>query len=185
MGNFVDKLSVPAEVKKDVKSKLLMNDDVKAYRIFYKAEGKSVSQPGYFHLRDKLGFKNVGADRLAVINGKLERFYVDEHPSKLPTGSLIEMRKYDYYGYYRKDADGWKYLGYHKSGLSDENDMYNFAKKNGAIGGKLAGAGGGGAYILFCNDPVRLTSAMKKRFVDCFELQFDFHYDNIKELNRI
>jgi cytidyltransferase-like protein len=65
------------------------------------------------------------------------------------------------------------------------DDMYNFAKKNGAIGGKLAGAGGGGAYILFCNDPVRLTSAMKKKFVDCFELQFDFHYDNIKELNRI
>jgi D-glycero-alpha-D-manno-heptose-7-phosphate kinase len=65
------------------------------------------------------------------------------------------------------------------------DDMYKFAKKNGAIGGKLAGAGGGGAYILYCNDPVRLTSVMKKKFVDCFELQFDFHYDNIKELNRI
>ena len=66
----------------------------------------------------------------------------------------------------------------------DLGKMYSFAKENGAIGGKLAGAGGGGAFIFYCNDPVHLTKAMKKKFVDCFELDFDFHYDNIKELNR-
>ena len=64
-------------------------------------------------------------------------------------------------------------------------EMYSFAKENGAAGGKLAGAGGGGAYIFYCDDPVHLTNAMKKKFVDCFELHFDFHYANIKELNRI
>jgi cytidyltransferase-like protein len=64
-------------------------------------------------------------------------------------------------------------------------DMYAFAKKNGAYGGKIAGAGGGGAYIFYCKDPEHLTRELKKRFVDCFEISFDFHYQDIKTLNSI
>ncbi len=63
--------------------------------------------------------------------------------------------------------------------------MYAFARENGAHGGKIAGAGGGGAFILYCEDPGRLIAAMKERFVDCFEIAFDFHYEDIKKLNRI
>ncbi|MBN2613087.1 MAG: adenylyltransferase/cytidyltransferase family protein [Bacteroidales bacterium] len=63
--------------------------------------------------------------------------------------------------------------------------MYEFAKKNGLIGGKIAGAGGGGAFIFYCKDTGYLKDAMKKEFVDCFEIDFDFHYKDIKSLNKI
>ena len=65
------------------------------------------------------------------------------------------------------------------------SEMYKYARGNGALGGKLAGAGGGGAFIFYCDDPAHLTKALKEKFTDCFELNFEFHYENIKELNRI
>jgi cytidyltransferase-like protein len=63
--------------------------------------------------------------------------------------------------------------------------IYNYAKKHGALGGKIAGAGGGGAFIFYSNDPVSLKKALKKKFVDCFEIDFDFHYEDIKSLNKV
>jgi galactokinase/mevalonate kinase-like predicted kinase/glycerol-3-phosphate cytidylyltransferase-like family protein len=64
-------------------------------------------------------------------------------------------------------------------------NMYAFARKNGLIGGKIAGAGGGGAFIFYCENPDHLKNAMKKEFVDCFEIDFDFHYKDIKRLNKV
>lgn len=63
--------------------------------------------------------------------------------------------------------------------------MYTFAKENGAYGGKICGAGGGGAFIFYCEDPQQLKKAMKKKFVDCFEIDFEFEYQTIKELNAL
>ncbi|MBN1414220.1 MAG: adenylyltransferase/cytidyltransferase family protein [Bacteroidales bacterium] len=73
------------------------------------------------------------------------------------------------------------------SASSNENldNMYAVAQKNGLIGGKIAGAGGGGAFIFYCEDTERLKNAMKKEFVDCFEIDFDFHYKDIKKLNKV
>ncbi len=65
------------------------------------------------------------------------------------------------------------------------DQMYNFAKENGAYGGKICGAGGGGAFIFYCEDPATLKRAMKKNFVDCFEIDFEFEYNNIKALNTL
>lgn len=64
-------------------------------------------------------------------------------------------------------------------------EMYSFALKHGAYGGKIAGAGGGGAFIFYCEDPSHLISSMKEKFVDCFEITFDFHYEDIKKLNSV
>jgi D-glycero-alpha-D-manno-heptose-7-phosphate kinase len=63
--------------------------------------------------------------------------------------------------------------------------MYLFAKQHGLIGGKIAGAGGGGAFIFYCKDPEYLKNEMKKEFVDCFEIDFEFHYRDIKSLNKV
>lgn len=63
--------------------------------------------------------------------------------------------------------------------------MYAFAKKNGAHGGKICGAGGGGAYVFYCEDPKLLAEKMKKQFVDCFEIDFGFHYEDVKKLNTV
>lgn len=65
------------------------------------------------------------------------------------------------------------------------DQMYAFAKANGAYGGKICGAGGGGAFIFYCEDPASLKRAMKKSFVDCFEIDFEFEYSNIKALNTL
>lgn len=65
------------------------------------------------------------------------------------------------------------------------DEMYAHARNNGALGGKIAGAGGGGAFIFYCNEPETLIAAMKQRFVDCFEISFAFHYEDIKSLNSI
>ncbi len=63
--------------------------------------------------------------------------------------------------------------------------MYECAKANGAYGGKICGAGGGGAFIFYCKDPVILIKALKDTFVDCFEIDFKFEYKDIKQLNTL
>lgn len=65
------------------------------------------------------------------------------------------------------------------------DEMFDFAKSNGALGGKLCGAGGGGAFLFYSDDIEYLKKAMKQRFVDCFEIDFEFEYRNIKELNTV
>lgn len=65
------------------------------------------------------------------------------------------------------------------------DSMYSFAMQNGAYGGKICGAGGGGAFIFYCEDPASLKRALKRQFVDCFEIDFEFEYKNIKSLNTL
>ncbi len=64
------------------------------------------------------------------------------------------------------------------------DEMYSFARKNGALGGKICGAGGGGAFIFYSEKREQLSKFLRKQFVDCFEIDFEFEYKNIKELNR-
>ena len=64
-------------------------------------------------------------------------------------------------------------------------EMYDYAKANGALGGKLCGAGGGGAYLFYSHDVEKLKKSMKQRFVDAFEIDFEFEYRNIKEMNQL
>jgi D-glycero-alpha-D-manno-heptose-7-phosphate kinase len=58
------------------------------------------------------------------------------------------------------------------SGLIDE--MYNLARANGALGGKLIGAGGGGFLMLYTEDRTRLRSAMRGAGLREVRLRFDF-----------
>jgi D-glycero-alpha-D-manno-heptose-7-phosphate kinase len=58
------------------------------------------------------------------------------------------------------------------SGLIDE--MYELARANGALGGKLIGAGGGGFLMLYTEDKTRLRSAMRNAGLREVRLQFDF-----------
>lgn len=65
------------------------------------------------------------------------------------------------------------------------DNIYRFAKLHGAQGGKIAGAGGGGAFIFYSKNPKLLKDALKKEFIDCLEIDFDFHYEDIKSLNKV
>ena len=65
------------------------------------------------------------------------------------------------------------------------DEMYAYAKDNGALGGKLCGAGGGGAFLFYSHDVDKLKKALKRKFVDTFEIDFEFEYRSIKELNQL
>jgi D-glycero-alpha-D-manno-heptose-7-phosphate kinase len=51
---------------------------------------------------------------------------------------------------------------------------YDMARDNGAVGGKLVGAGGGGFLMFYANDKVRLRGAMRKAGLSEVRFRFDF-----------
>ncbi len=59
--------------------------------------------------------------------------------------------------------------------------IYDLAKENGALGGKISGAGGGGFFTFYCEEKQdRLRSAMKK--AGLMELQYDIDFEGTKTL---
>ena len=56
------------------------------------------------------------------------------------------------------------------------DECYEVARKNGAIGGKLIGAGGGGFFMFYCNnqDKPRLIEAMQRMGLRWERFRFDF-----------
>ena len=59
--------------------------------------------------------------------------------------------------------------------------IYGLAKDNGAIGGKISGAGGGGFFTFYCEDNhEQLRAVMKKEGM--LELKYNFDYEGTKVL---
>ena len=54
------------------------------------------------------------------------------------------------------------------------DDWYTFAKANGALGGKLVGAGGGGFLMFYAGDKVKLRHAMREKGLKEVRFRFDF-----------
>ena len=54
------------------------------------------------------------------------------------------------------------------------NRLYDFGLNNGAIGGKLIGAGGGGFLIFFSKNSKQLDQAFKKIKINKVNFKFDF-----------
>jgi cytidyltransferase-like protein len=65
------------------------------------------------------------------------------------------------------------------------NNMYDYAMLHEALGGKICGAGGGGAFIFYSKNIEKLKKTMKTRFPNCFEIDFDFEPNDIKKLNHL
>ena len=62
------------------------------------------------------------------------------------------------------------------------DEWYDLALRNGAIGGKLVGAGGGGFFLFYAHDPRRLRHAMLKAGLRELHVQLDV--EGTKVLNR-
>ncbi len=60
------------------------------------------------------------------------------------------------------------------------DETYEYALKNGALGGKLIGAGGGGLLLFYTTDKIRLRKAMEKTGMD--EIRFRFEWEGSKIL---
>jgi D-glycero-alpha-D-manno-heptose-7-phosphate kinase len=70
----------------------------------------------------------------------------------------------------------WMHKKERSSGMSSSfiNDAYDFALKNGAVGGKLVGAGGGGFLMFYASDKNKLRNAMSSLKLEEVRFKFDF-----------
>jgi D-glycero-alpha-D-manno-heptose-7-phosphate kinase len=70
----------------------------------------------------------------------------------------------------------WVHKKKRSEGMSNEfiNNAYDIAMKNGAIGGKLVGAGGGGFLMFYSNDKDKLRAAMANLNLEEIRFKFDF-----------
>lgn len=70
----------------------------------------------------------------------------------------------------------WEHKKKRSSAMSNENinDWYDLALKNGALGGKLIGAGGGGFLMFYASDSVKLRNALNTTGMEEVRFRFDF-----------
>ncbi len=74
----------------------------------------------------------------------------------------------------------WEHKKKRSGGMSNPqiDEWYELGLDNGAVGGKLVGAGGGGFLLFYAEDRNRLRHAMKK--VGLEEVRFKFDYEGTK-----
>ena len=62
------------------------------------------------------------------------------------------------------------------TGMSNDkiNEWYDLAMANGALGGKLIGAGGGGFLMFYATDRTRLRKTMREAGLQEVRFRFDF-----------
>jgi len=72
--------------------------------------------------------------------------------------------------------DHWEHKKKRSQGMSRPkiDEWYELGRKNGAIGGKVVGAGGGGFLLFYASDRNRLRHAMAKAGLEEVRFRFDF-----------
>ena len=63
---------------------------------------------------------------------------------------------------------------------SEINEWYDLAMSNGALGGKLIGAGGGGFLMFYAEDKAALRHALREKGL--IEVRFRFDFEGTKAL---
>ena len=80
---------------------------------------------------------------------------------------------------------GWLAKQKFAKGVSNDriNLMYNTALKNGAVGGKLTGAGGGGHLLLYCEKSKQMKVIEEMKKLGLAHIPFKFHSEGSKILD--
>jgi len=70
----------------------------------------------------------------------------------------------------------WEHKKRRSPGMSNSqiNEYYELARRNGALGGKLIGAGGGGFLMVYTEDKTRLRRALRGAGLREVRIRFDF-----------
>ena len=79
----------------------------------------------------------------------------------------------------------WQRKKARSSGMSNEriNDWYDHAMANGALGGKLIGAGGGGFLMFYAEDKTKLRHTMRGQGLQEVRFRFDFEGSKVVAQN--
>jgi D-glycero-alpha-D-manno-heptose-7-phosphate kinase len=92
--------------------------------------------------------------------------------------SLLEQGSFDEFGQMLHESWQLKKSLASKISNSDIDEMYATARKAGALGGKITGAGGGGYLFLYC--PREKQYAVRAALTGLSELPFHLEYDSSK-----
>ncbi len=99
----------------------------------------------------------------------------------LQTKNILEKGNLIDYGYLMNDHWNSKKKRSPKMTSKYINYLYDYGLNNGAIGGKLIGAGGGGFLIFYCKNPKELELSFKK--INIYKINFNFDFDGAKTLS--
>ena len=148
-------------LKKDIINQLEQN-----LVLFYTGKVRSASKI----LGDQKNQISNSKEKIKTL--KIMSELVDETKEKLVKGNIDDFGKIlDY---------NWNLKKSLSSKISDDkiNQVYETALKNGALGGKILGAGGGGFFLFYC--PLENQSRLKASLSKLTELPFSFEYDGSK-----
>lgn len=92
------------------------------------------------------------------------------------------LERGDLIGFGKLMDEHWQHKKKRSGGMSNQqiDSWYNLAMDNGAVGGKLVGAGGGGFLLFYAQDRSLLRSVMQKAGLE--EVRFKFDYEGTKLL---
>lgn len=118
--------------------------------------------------------KTIVNDRQIIKNLNYVKELAFEIKKSLIVGDLTR------FGYLMNDH--WKYKLSRSKNMSNRqiNSFYNYAIRNGATGGKLIGAGGGGFLLFYSDSPAKLRNALKKTKLK--EVRFKFDFEGVKQI---
>ena len=91
---------------------------------------------------------------------------------------LLEAKDYMQFGLVMHDH--WQYKKSRTKGMTNSvvDEIYKYAVENGAVGGKLVGAGGGGFLLFVTPNKAKLRNAMKAKSLR--EVPFNFDHEGTK-----
>ena len=155
-----------------------------------KVEPLNISQKNLLKLEDNLMLFYTGFSRRSKIildnqkklSLKNDRAMIDNLKKLKKMGTNIKnfLEKGDFHSFGTMMNEHWNEKKKRSESMTNEkiNHWYDGALKNGAVGGKLVGAGGGGFLMFYAKDKDMLRSYFLKQEVE--EVRFKFDYEGAK-----
>ncbi len=153
----------------------------------------NISEETLFNLEDKLLLFFTGYSRSAstILKEQDEKTKKSDKPmienlhfiKDLAKQSQRALEQGDLTEFARLMDAHWQRKKERSKNMSNQaiNEWYDCAMINGALGGKLIGAGGGGFLMFYANDRARLRHAMREKGLT--EVRFRFDFEGTKILN--
>ena len=153
-----------------------------------------ISEETLFNLEDNLLLFFTGYSRSASTilkeqddrSKKSDKEMIDNlhFVKELGRQSQIALEAGDLHEFARLMDVHWQRKKERSSQMSNHqiNEWYDCAMTNGALGGKLIGAGGGGFLMFYADDKARLRHALRSKGLT--EVRFRFDFEGTKVLNQ-